>query len=150
MTLLYAREKNSETREYEVINQEDAKAQGWAQYDVDFDMNTLKWYLSGNLPEPPALTHDEISELRKKYREENIDDLTARRSRKQALNDWTDEDEVAYIATAKAVEEYIAENFPYPAETTSDDMQSSNVSAEKPDVTETIFGDNDIKDEKPE
>ena len=123
MTLLYAREKNSETKEYEVINQEDAKAQGWKQFDLEFDMNTLKWYLSGNVPQPPALTHDEVSELRKKYREENIDDLTARRSRKQALSDWSEEDEAAYVSKAKAVEEYIAENFPYPAEATSDDIK---------------------------
>lgn len=64
MAFLYAKEINSETKEYEVPNQEDAKAQGLAQYDVEFDVNSSKWYLAGNVPPVPIPTDAEVVAVR--------------------------------------------------------------------------------------
>lgn len=69
MTLLYAREKNSETKEYEVINQEDAKRRLWKKHDVEFDMKTSKWYLAGHIPAAPEPTIDEQNEAIRATRE---------------------------------------------------------------------------------
>lgn len=88
-------------------------SQGYTEQDVDLSYNG-NWYLLGYAPEKPTPTHDEISEARKQYRKENIDDLTARRSRKMAINDWEEADEAEYVSKVNEVETYIAENLPYP------------------------------------
>ena len=68
------------------------------------------------LQEPLPPTKDEIKELRKEYRQHNIDDKTAERSRKMANGTWTDEDEQAYLALDAEVTAWIEENLPYPVE----------------------------------
>lgn len=123
--ILFSKIINLDTNEVEVglgSNDDYYKSIGMVQQDIEQAYNGF-WYLSGFAPAKPPLTHEEISEIRKQYRRDNIDDLTERRSRKQALGVWTDEDEATYISTAKAVEEYIAENLPYPTEVTSDDIK---------------------------
>ena len=50
MTLLYSKIKNETTKEYEVINQEEAKSLGWEQNDLEFGRDG-KFYLSGNVPQ---------------------------------------------------------------------------------------------------
>ena len=50
MTLLYSKIKDEKTKEYEVINQEEAKSLGWEQNDLDFAYNG-KFYLSGFVPQ---------------------------------------------------------------------------------------------------
>ena len=52
MTLLYAIEKDSKTKEYKIINQEDAKKLGWNQFDLDVGYDG-KFYLKGFAPEKP-------------------------------------------------------------------------------------------------
>lgn len=64
----------------------------------------------------PPLTRDEIKQQRKFYREANIDDNTAERSRRLANKTWTEEDEQAYLELDRQVTEYIEANFPYPTE----------------------------------
>lgn len=63
MTLLYAIEKDLKTKEYKIINQEDAKKLGWKQFDLDVGYDG-KFYLKGFAPQKP----DEITaeELRQK------------------------------------------------------------------------------------
>ena len=51
--------------------------------------------------------------MRIMYRRQNIDDQTAERSRKQANNTWTTEDEAAYLALDAEVTAWIEENLPY-------------------------------------
>ena len=50
MTLLYSKIKDENTKEYEVINQEEAKNLGWKQNDLEFAYNG-KFYLSGFVPQ---------------------------------------------------------------------------------------------------
>lgn len=66
-----------------------------------------------NAPPPPP-TYDEVSEMRKQYRREHIDDKTAERSRKIANGSWTEQDEQDYLALDAEVTAWIEENLPYP------------------------------------
>ena len=61
-------------------------------------------------------THEDIRQARIQYRREHIDDQTAERSRKQANETWTDDDEAAYLALDAEVTAWIEENLPYPEE----------------------------------
>lgn len=63
---------------------------------------------------PP--TYEQVRQMRIRYRREHIDDQTAERSRKQANNTWTADDEAAYLALDAEVTAYIEEHFPYPVE----------------------------------
>ena len=110
--LLYSKIKKPKTKECEVINQVEAKNLGWEQNNVEFAYDG-KFYLEGYAPVKPAPTHDEVSEMRKQYRRDNIDDKTAERSRKQANGSWTAEDEQEYLDLDEEVTAYIEEHFPY-------------------------------------
>lgn len=63
MALLYSKENSDGT--YDVINQEDAKAQGWQQHDVQCAWDG-KWYLVGQLPAKPQeiINQERIAELK--------------------------------------------------------------------------------------
>lgn len=61
-------------------------------------------------------TKEEITKLRRQYRQKHIDDETARRSRKIANKSWTEEDETAYLALDVEVTSYIEEHYPYAEE----------------------------------
>ena len=61
--LLYSQEKDSQTKEYEVINQEDAKELGWSENELDVGYDG-KFYLKGFAPVKPTPTDDEISATR--------------------------------------------------------------------------------------
>ena len=90
-------------------------AMGMEEMNVEegYDGN---WYIEGYAPEKPAPTKEEVSEMRKEYRRETIDDKTAERSRKMANGSWTQEDEQAYLELDAEVTAYIEEHFPYPQE----------------------------------
>lgn len=64
-------------------------------------------------PEPLPPTDEEIKQMRIQYRREHIDDQTAERSRKQANNTWTADDEADYLALDAEVTAYIEEHYPY-------------------------------------
>ena len=115
MTLFYSELKNEETKEYTVINQEEAKELGWEQHDLDvgYDGN---FYEKGYAPTQPNYTWEQIDEMRIQYRHDNIDDKTIARMRKQANGTWTEEDEQAYLALDAEVTAYIEEHYPYPEE----------------------------------
>lgn len=68
------------------------------------------------IPPAPAPTHEEIRQMREAYRQQNIDNETARRSRKMANGSWTAEMETEYLALDVEVTAYIEENLPYPDE----------------------------------
>ena len=75
-----------------------------------------KWYIEGTEPAKPAPTNEEISQQRQNSYIERTDPLTLRKLRKQALGEWTTEDEKQYIAQIKAISEQIASEFPYNSE----------------------------------
>lgn len=77
------------------------------------------YYFTEKLAEP---THDEIKQQRIEYRRNHIDDQTAERSRRQANNTWTEDDEAAYLALDAEVTAYIEEHYPYPDETNDDEV----------------------------
>ena len=61
-------------------------------------------------------TNEEISQQRQNAYIERTDPLTLRKLRKQALNEWTSEDEKEYVAQIKAISEQIEKEFPYISE----------------------------------
>lgn len=114
----YAQIVNEETKQCNVgigTDTEFYESIGMTEMDVEQAYDG-SWYVEGYAPEKPAPTHDEISEQRKQYRQQHIDDKTAERSRRQANHTWTEEDEQAYLALDAEVTAYIEENFPYPVE----------------------------------
>ena len=68
------------------------------------------------IPEPLPPTHEDIRQARITYRRAHIDDQTAERSRRQANETWTQEDETADLALDAEVTAWIEENLPYPDE----------------------------------
>lgn len=75
MTLLYSRIKDKNTKEYEVINQEEAKGLGWEQNDLEFAYNG-KFYLSGSVPQQSIEEqNDEIRQQRQSRYELESDPL---------------------------------------------------------------------------
>ena len=91
------------------------KSIGMSEMDVEqgYDGN---WYVQGYAPQKPNPTKDDVSDMRKEYRRETIDDKTAERSRKMANGSWTPQDEVDYLEFDARITAYIEEHFPYPAE----------------------------------
>lgn len=75
-----------------------------------------KWYVEGQEPEKPAPTNEEISQQRQNAYIERTDPLTLRKLRKQALGEWTTEDEKEYVAQIQAISTQIASEFPYNSE----------------------------------
>ena len=64
MTLLYSIIKDKKTKEYQVINQEEAKSLGWEQNDLEVGKDG-KFYLSGYAPQPSVEEqNDEIRQQR--------------------------------------------------------------------------------------
>lgn len=61
-------------------------------------------------------TNEDISNMRQQAYQERTDPLTLRKLRKQALNEWTSEDEKEYVAQIKAISAQIASEFPYNSE----------------------------------
>ena len=94
----------------------------WAEYGYEKTSEKYvqgyngKWYIEGTEPTKPAPTNEEISQQRQNAYIERTDPLTLRKLRKQALNDWTSEDEKEYIAQIKAKSEQIEKEFPYNSE----------------------------------
>lgn len=62
------------------------------------------------------LTNEDISNMRKSAYAERTDQLTLRKLRKQALGEWTEEDEQEYVAQIQAISAQIASEFPYNSE----------------------------------
>lgn len=152
MSLLYAREIDPDTKEFEVINQVQAEKEGWEKFDVEFDVFNAKWYLSGYIPEKPAPTREEQEKARASAYQVEADPITAHIQR---LRDKEQTEEVVaeiaeLIVERDAKVEEIKARFPYPAEATSDDTQKSNVSEDKEPVTGSEINSNDMKEERPE
>lgn len=68
------------------------------------------------IPEEKEPTNEDISQMRQGAYQERTDPLTLRKLRKQALGEWTSEDEKEYVAKIKAISEQIASEFPYNSE----------------------------------
>lgn len=115
MTLFYSELKDEKTKEYTVINQEEAKELGWEQNELDVGYDG-HFYLKGYAPEKPAPTREEISSLREQAYIKEVDILHAQKSRKTILGTWTEQDEANYIAQVKQLSEDIANRYPYPDE----------------------------------
>jgi hypothetical protein len=58
-------------------------------------------------------TNEEITQQRQQAYVERTDPLTLRKLRKQALGEWTEEDEAQYVAEIQVISQQIAEEYPY-------------------------------------
>ena len=63
-----------------------------------------------------VLTNEDISRMRAVAYAERTDPLTLRKIRKQALNEWTDEEEQTYISQITNISKEIEKEFPYNSE----------------------------------
>jgi hypothetical protein len=61
-------------------------------------------------------TNEDISNMRQNAYMMRTDPLTLRKLRKQALGEWTTEDEKEYVAQIQAISAQIASEFPYNSE----------------------------------
>jgi hypothetical protein len=112
----YTKIINEDTKEVSVFLGTDidwAVSDGFSEMEVEQAYNG-SWYLQGYAPKKPEMTYDEVVEERVLYRQQNIDDKTLERLRKQANGTWTEEDERAYLELDEKVTKYIEENYPYP------------------------------------
>lgn len=117
MTLFYSKLKDEKTKEYTVINQEEAKELGWEQNELDVGYDG-HFYLKGYAPEKPALTYEEIKQIRRQLYITQKDPITCQI---QSLKDEEQTEEV--IAEIKALMQErselvakIKEENPYPTE----------------------------------
>jgi hypothetical protein len=119
MTKMFIKETDKETgKVLEYFSGTDfvwAKEQGFYEEEVEQAYNGT-WYVAGHAPEKPLPTFEEISSLREKAYEKEVDKLHAQKNRKMVLGTWTQEDEEEYIKEVKARSESIAERYPYPQE----------------------------------
>lgn len=114
--LKYAKIINNETKQCDVglgDNEKYYKSIGMTEMEVEESYNNL-WYVKGYAPIQPV---DEYNAEQQKKRSsaytERTDPLTLRKMRKQALGEWTDEDEAQYVAEIQAISEQINKEFPY-------------------------------------
>lgn len=121
----YAKIINQETKLCQVglgTNERFYQQNGMVQTDVEQAYNG-SWYLVGYAPEKPALTREEISNLREQAYIREVDVLHAQKDRKTILCTWTEEDEAEYIAEVKRRSEDIANRYPYPESEVTNDVQ---------------------------
>jgi hypothetical protein len=72
------------------------------------------YYIKGYAPIQPVDEYNaEQKEKRSQAYIERTDYLTLRKMRKQALNEWTEEDETQYVTEIQAISQQIAEEYPY-------------------------------------
>lgn len=89
---------------------------GMTKQEVEQDY-AGNWYLAGFAPTQPISEYNEQQSIkRSRAYIERTDPLTLRKMRKQALGEWTSEDEKEYVAQIKAISEQIASEFPYNSE----------------------------------
>lgn len=98
------------------------RLENWAEYGYEKTSEKYvvgydgKFYIEGEEPQKPAPTNEDISQMRQSAYIERTDPLTLRKLRKQALNDWTSEDEKDYIYQMQKISEEINKEFPYISE----------------------------------
>jgi hypothetical protein len=114
--LKYAKIVNEETKEVSVgldDNPEFYKSIGMEEMEVELSYNNV-WYAKGYAPIQPVEEYNaEQKEKRSSAYTERTDPLTLRKIRKQALGEWTEEDEANYIAEIQAISEQINKEYPY-------------------------------------
>ena len=112
----YAKIVNEETKQCEVglgTNTEFYQSIGMTEMDVEQAYDG-SWYVEGFAPTQPVDEYNaEQKEKRSQAYIERTDPLTLRKMRKQALNEWTEEDEAQYIEEIQAISQQIAEEYPY-------------------------------------
>lgn len=67
-------------------------------------------------PKEKEPTNEDISQMRQSAYMERTDPLSLRKLRKQALGEWTEEDEKEYISKIQSISAQIASEFPYISE----------------------------------
>lgn len=105
-------EKVEKTRQVEKIDKDGIPYIEEEKYMVS---EYVKYYQIVEIPVYKP-TNEEISQQRQNAYIEQTDLLTLRKLRKQALGEWTTEDEREYVAKIQAISARIASDFPYNSE----------------------------------
>ena len=112
----YAKIINEETKQCEVglgTNNVFYASIGMEEMEVEQAYNG-EWYMEGYAPTQSIEEFNaEQKEKRSQAYIDRTDPLTLRKLRKQALNEWTEEDEAQYIADIQAISQAIEEEYPY-------------------------------------
>lgn len=106
--------KEIESRE-EVVEQEVefVNEDGEIETRKEKKLVTVRYF---QIVETEKPTNKEISQQRQNAYTERTDPLTLRKLRKQALGEWTAEDEKEYVAQIEAISKEIEVEFPYNSE----------------------------------
>lgn len=97
-------------KEIEIINDE-----GEAEIKKEKELVTVRYFQIVEIPVYKP-TNEEISQQRQYAYIERTDPLTLRKLRKQALGEWTEEDEKEYVSQIQAISKQIEVEFPYNSE----------------------------------
>lgn len=81
---------------------------GWEYQEIKVEVEEI--------PEEKEPTNEDISQMRQGEYMRRTDPLTLRKLRKQALNEWTDEEEQTYISQITGISKEIEKEFPYISE----------------------------------
>lgn len=113
--LKYAKIINQETKQCEVgtgTNTEFYKSIGMVEMEVEQAYDG-SWYVKGYAPEKPLPTNEEQRQNREAAYVAEVDKLHSQKLRHTVIGDWTEEDELNYVAEVKRLSEEINERYPY-------------------------------------
>lgn len=104
-------------QESEELQEEYSKVAEWCNNSQQYQIQEVgDEYCVVEVSEPLPPTNEQISQQRQNAYAERTDPLTLRKLRKQALGEWTTEDEKEYVAQIQAISEQIEAEFPYNSE----------------------------------
>ena len=108
--------ENWKVKKSEVNDAEYSQVAKWCNEKETYTIeDTGEYYKVVEIKQNPP-SNEEISQMRQIAYTERTDPLTLRKMRKQALGEWTSDDEAEYIAQIKAITETINSEFPYNSE----------------------------------
>lgn len=86
---------------------------GMVEMDVEESHDGF-WYVQGYAPKKPALTKEEVDNIRKQLYTSNVDPLMSEYNRKKVFGLFDDGEEEKLLAEIKAVVSKIQNEHPYP------------------------------------
>ena len=101
-------------QESEELQEEYSKVADWCNNSQQYQIQEIEGeYCVVKLPAP---TNEQISQQRQNAYIERTDPLTLRKLRKQALGEWTAENEKEYVVEVQRISAQIEAEFPYNSE----------------------------------
>lgn len=93
-----------------------SKVVSWCNSNGEYTIEDVGDYFRVAKIEPYQPTNDDISQMRQLAYIQRTDSLTLRKLRKEALGEWTEEEEQGYVLAIKKITSEIKNEFPYNSE----------------------------------